>query len=566
MKIRKKLAAMLLSVITVFSLLPAGAMAATNSFGTPAQIVANDGSSSPVTPPATVGTFTNGTLNIQKTDSASSFAIYELYSMKADGNAYDYTVVNPKFTGILPSDASTISTYNAQQLSGLTSKLRNVISGNSSTHVVYGDTSKGDAVAPTVTPPAKASYLKDKSNADGTTSKVYQATYSSLALGYYLVIETSTDNGMTASKDFLVSVPMVSSGAWINTVTALCKDSPVSTDKTIAASMTDFNTKDLTGATRKIGETVPYRLDADVPKYDDNVNISDIHFILNDHMSKGLSYDTTSVKIYANGNQANDITQYFSIVPTVNADKSTDLVMTCTNFSAISGYSNISAFYSATLNSDAVIGQAGNPNEYYLTYTQSPGVYKDTNHHKAYVYTFGLEILKLDTKDSNLKLAGAEFSLLGSDDQTPVTVNNTAVTGTTKADGTLDFTGIKEGTYYVRETKAPNGYGLIGYDIKVEITAVTANSIPTGDFTCTYYDKAGTPQTASYTTSGSAPNLLKVLATFNVLDQAGFILPGTGGIGTTIFFVSGIAILLLGGCMALVYTKKRKKTGGHFQH
>lgn len=564
MKGKKKFAALLLSLLMAFLVLPVSALAATG----PAPVL-NTSTTQPLIADADVGK-TNGTLTITKVGSQSTFAIYQLYSMTADSSTRLYTYArNADFSGSsLPTDANVIKDFSADQLSALTQSLRGVIS-KSTDLKVYGE-KPNDNLDPAA---------KEQATLVSGTPDTYQATFSGLALGYYLVIETETTGAKTASKDFLVSVPSVDgtgTAHWIYDVTADCKDSPVHTDKTITGSLTDVTTIDLTGATRNIGDPVDYRLDADVPQYDDTV--TDITFVMNDTLSKGLTYNDDpgdsahNVKIYGfNGtttaaDSTNNITDHFDIaVSGYDSINGTTLTITCksdADFKAIAAtYSKVSAFYSATLNEHAVIGNAGNPNDYYLDYTNGPGTHVHSENHHTYVYTFGLEIVKLDADSVQTFLPDAVFSLL---DENKASISG-FVNLQTGPDGKLDFSGIKEGTYYVHEVTPPAGYGLLGYDIKVVIEAIKNNGQPTGEFTCTYYDATeSNPTTADLTEDPTDPTI-KIFATFNVFDKKGFTLPGTGGIGTKIFYASGSGILLAGGCMAVGYTRKKKKTIRHFK-
>jgi fimbrial isopeptide formation D2 family protein/LPXTG-motif cell wall-anchored protein len=584
MKIKRKLAAALLSVITVFSLLPMGAAAA--DVDTSAEIKTPT-TSAPAIDATHIASSTTGSLTISKEGSASTFAIYKLYSMTPNASTKMYTYgKNSDFSGVslLDSDYSVVAKKSASDLAALTLALRTAISSNSSTLEIKGSKTDGD----TLNSVAKQTATLKTVDPNDPNKSDYTTTFSNLELGYYLVIETATTGAKTASKDFLVSVPLVQSGAWSYGVTATCKDSTVPTGKTITNSLSDMTTTDLTGATRKIGDTVPYRLDAGVPQYDLKT-VSNIQFILNDDLSTGLTYNkSVGVKVYGfnkgttTASSANDITNDFTIDDQPDGSGGTNLTITCNGDNAFKdivnkGYTSISAFYSATLNSSAVIGSQGNPNTLYLTYTTSPGKKTNSTHHTVYVYTFGLNVVKSDTKDSHHILPGAQFNLyktLTGTGATAALSDQVGGTLTTDTNGNLTFTGLNDGTYYLKEIVAPAGYSLLDGYITVQITAVKVlgpdgkTYQPTGDFSWSYTPYNGA--TVEYKSSDKDAYIYvgqdKIDAALAVSDDSGFTLPGTGGIGTTIFFVSGIAILLLGGCMALVYTKKRKKTGGHFQH
>ena len=545
MKKMKKLAATLIALFLVAAILPAAALAA------PANIETEAGDQPTVTDPST-----SGTLTIEKNGSASTFAVYRLYGMsvKTGEKIYSYTQ-NPEFSSALPADVGNFKSYTEDNLSTLTKLLREIISSDSSTLKVYGkksDTETKDKVAPDAT--ATASRV--------TGTDTYKATFSGLSLGYYLVIETKTDNAKIASKDFLVSVPSVVSGAWSYTVTAKCKDSTVTFDKTIAKAKDDIETKDLNGVTRNIGDVVDYRLDADVPQYDDTA--SNITFAMHDTMSKGLTFDPSSVVVkgYDDSGSGTDLTadkDYTLSSSDYSAADGTTITLNF-DYADIKDYKNVKVFYSAELNENAVIGSAGNPNEAYLDYTQTPGVTTSSEHQKTYVTTFGIKILKKDRNDSS-PLQYAEFGLY-SDETFTTPVGILAKPQTTDINGEVFFKGIKEGTYYLKEITAPDGYSLLSETVKITIAATLNADGTLQDFTCKYAVGSGTETETEYTYSDEE-NLIKLYAKFDVLDDKGFSLPGTGGIGTKIFTASGIGILAVGGCMTGVYTKKKKKPSSH---
>lgn len=108
-----------------------------------------------------------------------------------------------------------------------------------------------------------------------------------------------------------------------------------------------------------------------------------------------------------------------------------------------------------------------------------------------------------------------------------------SITGTTAEDGSLFFQGLNAGTYILSETSTPAGYNKIN-----DITYVISADI-TGD-SCTWSVKNGENT---------------ITTPIEIINNKGSVLPSTGGIGTTIFYVSG-GILVLGSAVLLI-TKKR---------
>ena len=543
MKVRKKFAAMLLSVLMVLTLLPAGALATATSAST----VTGD---------------TLGTLYITKHNSQSTFSLYKLFTMAPvpEANSFTYTATTDYsncFTGGTVPTAKDISGYTTAQLTTFLSQIHPHFSGITSPVTLTADST---GVGP-------------------DNDKVYTAT-GKVDIGYYLVIETQTKGAQLASKDFLVSVPQGTTASdgtvtWNYKPTAQCKDTVPSFGKKIVqdSGTANYTSTGSDTAQKKIGDSVEYRLSADVPKFDPTADVTNIEFYMDDSLSAGLTYDGDS-SVYAYGL---DGSGHSTPIDAANftTGKAPNLEFNFHgHFNTIKDYSKVVIFYSATINKNAVIGTAGNPNTATLTYSNNPkGGTNTTPPQTPRVFTTGIALDKKDALKTQ-NLSGAVFELMDASNN-PLAVYGYDTDGKTRvdalkekslakgisiitgSDGMTYFLGLNEGTYYIKEITAPSGYSLLADPIKVDITADIVNGNYDGNFH--YSINGGTSTPASDNSKNN-----EILIDVQALD--GFTLPGTGGIGTTIFFVSGIAILLLGGCMALVYTKKKKKIGGHFQH
>jgi len=155
--------------------------------------------------------------------------------------------------------------------------------------------------------------------------------------------------------------------------------------------------------------------------------------------------------------------------------------------------------------------------------------YKITNTAKP----VSLTIYKTDTADSAKKLQGAVFSLYSDSGCTAIVsaytdeaLQNKASSFTTDQNGKIAVYGLSYGTYYIKETKAPDGYYLIKNAMPVKIAIDGTISLPDG----------ADPSHISV----SADSLSVV-----VKDSALYQLPSTGGIGTNLFTISGMALILL---------------------
>lgn len=235
--------------------------------------------------------------------------------------------------------------------------------------------------------------------------------------------------------------------------------------------------------------------------------------------------------------------------------------------------------YKAVLDSDAVIGLSGNENEVYLTYSNNPNWdgtpdsdgddEGKTPKDKVVVFTYEFDGTKVDSVDNTKKLKDAEFKLYYTKDSTNYYVQLDAdnkVTGWTTdvnsatviksaEDGTFKVVGLDDGTYYLQETKAPEGYNLPTKPFTLKVTSTTVNNQAWNDFDAS---KALTALTLSVDgAAAQAGNTITGVVAANITNTSGSKLPSTGGIGTKIFYVGGGAVVLASG--VLLVTKKRMK-------
>ena len=206
--------------------------------------------------------------------------------------------------------------------------------------------------------------------------------------------------------------------------------------------------------------------------------------------------------------------------------------------------------YSGTVNASAVIGGEGNKNESHLQFgdKNTPSSETKTYVWKVNVHKYTVE--KTGETTSEKALAGAKFVLSrGNESEKEYAVmtgnkvtswkkefNNATVLVT---DGTNDliYEGLDAGNYQLIETEAPTGYNKLKNPIDVVITASN------GSATITYKDA----DESGYETATGA--------TVKVLNNAGTTLPGTGGIGTTIFYLIGGGLMVA--AAVLLIAKKR---------
>ncbi|RYQ05914.1 hypothetical protein PG2113B_0255 [Bifidobacterium pseudolongum subsp. globosum] len=238
--------------------------------------------------------------------------------------------------------------------------------------------------------------------------------------------------------------------------------------------------------------------------------------------------------------------------------------------------------YKATLQQGAQIGRPGNVNTMELEFSNNPYDVYDTAttpKDEVVVFTYELDANKVDAGDHDVELTGAEFVLWKNDKGTE---NNQAANlvqakdtegnaiagsyiftgwapagtaGTTlkNENGSLfKIAGLDEGTYYLEETKAPAGYNKPDDFFKLVLTATTANNQTNGSNANTGLTDIKVNDAAD---SGDAATGVGTAA---IENNKGSNLPETGGMGTTMLYAAGAAIVLIAG-IGLAVTLRRRQ-------
>lgn len=413
----------------------------------------------------------------------------------------------------------------------------------------YGDKSKElDEFARIVGKNLKPGAAGTVSNVAGENNK---AEITGLVAGYYFVKDTGDINAGEIATKFLVKVVG-------NATVAIKADAP-----TIEKKIVDNGDTNHTSV--NIGDQVAFKLTAKVP---DMASFDNYTFTIRDTLSKGLTFDAASVVVKIGTTELTAGTNY-----TLGALDTSTNTFTITFTKAQLGDNvkhadgaEIVVTYKATLNSNALTKDK-EINTAKLTYSNNPdgtGTGTVTTPDvPVYIYDFDIEIAKYDgtggetPADKAKKLEGATFILYkvkneGTGTKKLYYVQNTttkavtwneneaaATRWTTDAQGKVTFQGIAAGIYYLHETQAPDGYNSLKEDSKVEITAA--------------YDGDGKLHTSSATSTSNG----QYIQVQSISNKAGAVLPSTGGIGTTIFYVLG-SILVLGAAVLLIVKKRMK--------
>jgi len=369
------------------------------------------------------------------------------------------------------------------------------------------------------------------------------ASIEGLAAGYYLVKDKASSQNQT-------------NGAYTSYILKVVKDTTATTKldvPTVEKKVQDTN--DSTGKTSgwqdsadyDIGDEIPYQITGSMP-----ANIGDYKsykYVFTDTMSKGLTFKTGSAKIMIG---TTEVTGKFTENVTTNDDGST-VTWTCDNLKTagveLTSATKVVVTYKATLNKDAVIGSAGNPNTVNLTYSNNPnkggeGETGKTPDDKNIVFTYKAVVNKVDQDKKSL--AGAGFTL-----QKKVNGAYTDVKSFTAGEATtFTFTGLDDGEYKLIESTTPAGYNTI---TPIEFTISATHDEESADPKLTELTVSKVSGEATFTANTNEGSL-----TTDVVNKKGSTLPETGGMGTTLLYAVGGVLVALAAAYIIISKKHEK--------
>ena len=408
--------------------------------------------------------------------------------------------------------------------------------------------SKLDQLSPvnTAMPATAVSFGTFASSAENKTK-----TFSNLEQGIYYVKCIKFPAGVKSVENSVFALPYYTNNSWeytiepINLATKVADDTPTTEKEITNSTRNNVNYTDVS-----LGDTVDYAL---YNKTAGSVAYKLEKYVVKDKMSKGLTLDKNSLKVYlANSGKAKiaDLTanDYKLNITSQEDGKDTEFNVSLNkeylakNDFYAENVEYVIVTYSATLNKHSVIGATGNPNEdIELEYGNQSSV-DSVPGNPVYVYTYGVGVMKLN--EDGTALSGAKFSIFKTNADAEAK-QNALGTGVSGADGKVVFLNDKEeevkvasGDYFIAEVEAPEGYNIYGKVIPVKIEAT--------------YHEAITNET--WVKNCPADGAAVVTVTDTKL-----IVPQTGGY-VMYLYIAGAVSLILGGVLFALSHRTKKTT------
>lgn len=484
-----------------------------------------------------------GTLTVNNTVAGKTLDLYQIFTATKSGDNVAYTL-NSAYEGFFKTKVENGSSLSGEALSEAAyNYVKTQVGTDGSNGAAFAKDIMGWILGNTET---VAATHTTATTTDGST------VISNLAYGYYVVYplgatDTSTAPGNETVKSVASLVSVTGTDATVNMK---------SNYPTVVKKVNDKIADDV-----NIGDTVTYTLTSKVP---DMTGYNSYVFNFKDTLSAGLTFkEITSVTV-GSGENVQNVTAGTGDNTYTLEQKGQSITITMNNFLASNANKagqEIKVTYTATLNKDAVTGFDPNTNKATVEYSNDPSnnTKGESEPSIVDVHTFNFTIFKYYLKGADKTgLANAEFELYKANGEvagdkvnikkvtdgeyrvaTPEEAtaegfkSDVIVSGT---DGKVLVKGLDAGTYYLRETKAPEGYNKLLSDIKVVIKA--NYDVKTGKLTSYSVD---------YTYNGTTTTGTEIKDTTTspevaVENKTGAQLPSTGSKGALMVTLAGIVL------------------------
>ncbi len=390
----------------------------------------------------------------------------------------------------------------------------------------------------------------------GVFNSTTQSTKSieNLDQGIYYIKATNYPAGIKSVQNSVVALPYYNGSNWIYEIeeidlaTKVIDGTPTTKKEITNSTKNNVNYTDVS-----LGDTVNFEIKSTTAG---STEMKLASYVISDDMSKGLTLNNDSFNVSLLNAEGEEITDLEPSEYTVNITKQADGQNTLFNVSLTEDYLNQDEFYAedvyytsltytADLNKYAIVGVEGNPNEeLHLEYSNKNGVTSQIKGNTVYVYTYAVKTDKTDEEGN--PLSGAEFSLYETKENAEHNTNVIA-TGVSDENGLVKYYNSKKeemklqsGTYYIVETKAPEGYNLHTNVIEISVDVTYGDVFTNG----------------TYVTNSPVDGYASV-----EIKNSNILLPNTGGQGDTIIYIVG-AVLVVSGATVIIIGRKRnnKKT------
>lgn len=409
--------------------------------------------------------------------------------------------------------------------------------------------------------------------------------FTDIEQGYYLIVEL--DKG-----DDIYSLVMLDT-AGEDAITVTTKEGVPELIKKVQEKndTTGLVTDWQDGADYDIGDMVPFQLTGTVAEqYDSYLTY---YYAFHDTLSEGLSFDSSSVVVKTG---TGEDTEEYEVITTGYEVVTDELEEGCSfevrfadlkQIESVTKDSKIVVEYCAELTENAVIGPNGNPNVAKLEYCNNPyydgtgdeDSTSETPEDKVIVFTYELDINKVDISGDPLEGAGFTLYKLvadaentegtqtdntqADDGQTVVAGEYTAVSEEITDVTTFIFKGLDAGQYKLVETTVPDGYSQAD-DVEFTVTADydTEADDPkfitlTVDLVVTEAEDGDTSESTEEETQDIFTILDGVISA-DVVNMSNLLLPSTGGVGTTIFYIAG-ALIMIGAVVLFIRSRRMEE-------